>query len=231
MSAISARFLPVEGGDNTHLISAMRGHNQSAGGHPILETDRLKLVAMEKDDVEQMSRWDESPDVRKYFVANAYALSEPEREKEMFDTWLEETEKGVMCFYKVVLKKGVAAKRGKERPIGMAGWHQTGDIPGRYELWLYIAEGKWLNKGLGTEIVKELTRALFECYGAHTVMLCWHAYNLRGRRCYIDKCGFKYEARRREATSWEGEYFDMEIASITREEYKRLKKDGVYGDT
>jgi len=76
-----------------------------------------------------------------------------------------------------------------------------------------------------------LTESLFESYAAHTVMLCWHAYNLRGRRCYIDKCGFKHEARWREATLWEGEYFDMEIASITLEEYKRLKEDGVYGST
>lgn len=196
----------------------------------MLETKRLKLVAFEKDDSGLVARWDESPEVRKYFFANAYALSEPEREKEMFDTWLEELEKGVACFYKVLQKKSTSGSRNKEKPIGMAGWHQTGDVPGRYELWLYIGEGKWLNKGLGTEIIKVLTKSLFESYAAHTVMLCWHAYNLRGKRCYIDKCGFKYEARRREAILWEGEFYDMEIASITREEYDRLKKDGVYGD-
>jgi len=197
----------------------------------MLKTKRLKLVAFEKDDIEQLSQWDESVDVRKYFFANAYTLAEPERGEEMYDTWLEELEKGVSCFYKVLLENGTGRSRRKEKPIGLAGWHQTGDVPGRYELWLFIGEEKFLSKGLGTEIIKVLTESLFESYAAHTVILIWHAYNLRGRRVYIDKCGFKYEARRREATSWEGEYFDMEIASITREEYMRLKKDGVYGDT
>jgi RimJ/RimL family protein N-acetyltransferase len=197
----------------------------------MLETKRLKLVALEKDDSELVARWDESPDVRKYFVANAYLLAEPEREKEMFDTWLEEIEKGGMCLYKLVLRKGTSGERKKEKPIGLAGWHQTGDVPGRYELWLYIADDGWLNRGLGTEIVKALTKTLFECYAAHTVMLCWHAFNERGKRCYLDKCGFKYEARRREITLWEGKFYDMNTAGITLEEYKRLKKDGLYGDT
>jgi|GEM_PF-2739528 len=77
----------------------------------MLETKRLKLAAFEKDDIEQMSRWDESPDVRKFFFANAYILPEVEREKEMYDSWLEELEKGVFCIYKVLLKKGTNGKR------------------------------------------------------------------------------------------------------------------------
>jgi len=78
----------------------------------MLETKRLKLVAFEKDDSGLVARWDESPDVRKYFFANAYALSEPEREKEMFDQFWEphikpEPEDIVYMYYRAYGTKGI----------------------------------------------------------------------------------------------------------------------------
>lgn len=197
-------------------------------GVAMLETERLKLVAFEKDDARMFSEWEATPDVKKYFFANAYFLPQPEKDAEMFDHWLEEMAKSKCGFYEVLLKRDASRRGSKERPIGMCGWHEAGSIPGRYELFLYIGEENLLSRGLGTEVVQALTRALFECYAAHSVMLCYYAYNLRGRKCYLDKCGFTYEGRRREAALWEGEFHDMEYASVTLEEYRALKAKGVY---
>lgn len=194
----------------------------------MLESERLKLVAFEKDDVRLFSEWETSPAVQKFFFANPFSLPQPERDAELFDWWMEEMAKSKCAIYKVVLKRDASKRRAKERAIGLCGWHETGDIPGRYELWLYIGEEKLLSRGLGTEIIKVLTRSLFECYAAHTVMLCYYAYNLRGRKCYLDKCGFACEGRRREAILWQGEFHDMEYASVTLEEYNALKAEGVY---
>jgi RimJ/RimL family protein N-acetyltransferase len=177
----------------------------------MLETERLKLVAFEKDDTPLFSEWETSPAVQKFFFAN-----------------LEEMAKSKCAIYKVVLKLDASKRRAKERPIGLCGWHETGNIPGRYELWLYIGEENLLSRGLGTEIIKVLTRSLFENYAAHTVMLCFYSYNERGRKCYLEKCGFTPEGRRREAILWQGEFYDMEYASVTLEEFQALKAKGVY---
>jgi RimJ/RimL family protein N-acetyltransferase len=194
----------------------------------MLETERLKLVAFEKDDTPLFSEWENSPAVQKFFFANPYALPQPEKDAELFDHWLEEMAKSKCAIYKVVLKLDASKRRAKERPIGLCGWHETGNIPGRYELWLYIGEENLLSRGLGTEIIKVLTRSLFENYAAHTVMLCFYSYNERGRKCYLEKCGFTPEGRRREAILWQGEFYDMEYASVTLEEFQALKAKGVY---
>ncbi|OPX21190.1 MAG: hypothetical protein B1H03_07550 [Planctomycetales bacterium 4484_113] len=188
----------------------------------MLESKRLKFVAYEKEDLALDEKWMTSADVKKFFFANPYFLPEPERDEKMWDHWMEEA-RGKWCIYKAVVKK-------TGQPIGMCGFSiedEASTIPGRYELWLYIGETAELEKGYGTEIIQTLTRALFDFYAAHTVMLCYHAYNIRGKRCY-EKCGFKYEARLREHTFWEGSWHDMEVRSITRPEYERLKRKGVY---
>jgi len=194
----------------------------------MLESERLKLVALEKDDSALFAKWETAPAVQKYFFANPYSLPQPERDAELYDWRLEEMAKSKCAIYKAVLKRDPARRRSKERPVGLCGWHERGEIPGRYELWLYIGEEKLLGRGLGTEMVKVLTRSLFECYAAHTVMLCFYSYNQRGRKCYLEKCGFTHEGRRREAVLWQGRFYDMEYASVTLEEYRALKAKGVY---
>ena len=188
----------------------------------MLESERLKFVPYEKEDIALDEQWMTSPDVKKFFFANPYFLPEPERDEKMWDHWMEEA-RGKWTAYKVVVKK-------TGKPIGICGYSVEDDvglIPGRYELFLYIGETDELEKGYGTEITRTLVKALFEWYAAHTVMLCYHAYNVRGKRCY-ESCGFKYDARVREHIFWEGDWCDLELRSITRPEYERLKRKGVY---
>lgn len=196
----------------------------------MLESAKLKYVAMEKDDMELFAKWERTPDVLKYFFCNPYMLPEVERDTEAYDEHASELTGDKIAIYKVLLKAGVESADCPEKPIGLCGWEREGDIPGKYEIFLYIGESDLLSKGLGTEMVKTLVALLFESLAAHTVMLCYYAFNERGKRVYLDKCGFKYDGKRRNMVHFEGVSYDMEYASITRDEYAALKQGGIYGN-
>ncbi len=200
-------------------VRAARSVPESQTQHPqhcgiiasaMLESKRLRYVPHEREDAAQSQKWHNSPDVKKFFLANPYHLPEPERAEKMWDHWMELIQ-GKWTAYKVEVKKTGKA-------IGVCGFgveDSIGTVPGRYEIWLYIGETEELEKGYGTEITKTLVKALFEYHAAHIVLLAYHGFNHRGRRCY-EKCGFRFDGRAREQSFWEGTWYDTEIRSITR---------------
>jgi len=63
------------------------------------------------------------------------------------------------------------------------------DVEGTYCLDLFIAEEEYLNRGIGTQTVKNLVDMLFSKYHASRIVIDPSAENRRAIRCY-EKVGF-----------------------------------------
>lgn len=73
-----------------------------------------------------------------------------------------------------------------EEPKGLF----TNEEPGTFCLDLFIVEESLLNKGLGTEIIKQFTQKLISEFKAKKILIDPAASNKRAIRCY-EKCGYQ----------------------------------------
>ena len=73
-----------------------------------------------------------------------------------------------------------------EKPKGLF----TNENPGTFCIDLFIAESDLLNKGYGTEIIKQFTQKLTNEFDAKKILIDPAATNKRAIRCY-EKAGFK----------------------------------------
>ena len=64
------------------------------------------------------------------------------------------------------------------------------NIKNLYEFDLYIGEEKYLSKGIGTIIVKEITNLIYSKYNANGIILRPFKRNIRAIKCY-EKCNYK----------------------------------------
>lgn len=65
----------------------------------------------------------------------------------------------------------------------------TRENPGTFCIDLFIAESDFLNKGFGTEIIKQFTKKLIHELNAKKILIDPAAKNKRAIRCY-EKAGF-----------------------------------------
>jgi len=66
----------------------------------------------------------------------------------------------------------------------------TKENPGTYCLDLFIAEENLLNKGIGTQVIRQFTQKLLSEFQAKRILIDPAASNKRAIRCY-EKCGYK----------------------------------------
>jgi RimJ/RimL family protein N-acetyltransferase len=83
---------------------------------------------------------------------------------------------------------------------------------------IVIGEKTHWNRGYGTAAVQEALRIGFQQMGLHRVHLDVFAGNRRGIRCY-EKCGFRREGLQRKAFFKRGEWIDVVLMAILREEW------------
>lgn len=60
-----------------------------------------------------------------------------------------------------------------------------------YEFDLFIGKEKYLNQGIGTEVIKEITKWIYTNYDADAIVLRPFKKNERAIHCY-EKCGYKF---------------------------------------
>ena len=93
------------------------------------------------------------------------------------------------------------------------------------ELGYAMGEDYW-GKGIMTEAAKAVLRYGFEILALDMVSIYRNPQNERSGRV-IDKCGFRFEGILRQAYKiYDGTIRDISCYSMTKEEYKALRKDG-----
>ncbi len=172
-------------------------------------SERIRLRAMEKEDINLYVAWLNDPEVGDG-IASYLPISKYEEEK-----WFESTMAKHAAEHPLVIEIN---NGDRWIPIGDCGlmeidWHNR-----RGELGILIGEKEYWNQGYGSEAVKLLLKHGFETLNLHRIFLRVFEDNLRAVHAY-EKCGFVHEGRMRGAEFKNGKYIDILLMSVLREEW------------
>ncbi len=176
--------------------------------------DRIRLRAIEQDDLPRFVEWFNDPAVRMYLDL-ILPMSMADEEE-----WYQQIRK----------------QPPPERPFaidildgenwlhaGSCGFIHVDNINRHAELGISIGTKSYWSKGYGTDVVRTLLRHAFETLNLHRVYLRVYEENQRGIRAY-EKAGFTVEGRMREAKFMDGRYQDVILMGILRSEWKAGKE-------
>ena len=181
----------------------------------IIYGERIRLRAVEREDVKKFCVWVNDPEVTRHLVL-ILPMSIVDEEN-WFDSLSkrEQAEKPLA----IEVRDGESWKM-----IGNCGVFGIDPVSRLAELGIMIGEkGEW-NKGYGTETMSLLLRHCFETLNLNRVYLQVYAENLPGKRAY-EKAGFVEEGRLREAVYKRGKYDDVIVMSVLRSEWNSRKKE------
>ena len=177
--------------------------------------ERIRLRAMERDDVSQFYKWVNDPEVTRGL--SIFLPISMVDEMSWFDSLAKRDQKEKPLA--IEMRKGRSWKL-----IGNCGVFEFDPVNSSAELGILIGEKKEWNKGYGTETMLLLARHCFETLNLNRVCLRVYAGNLRAKRSY-EKAGFVEEGRLREAVYKHGQYDDVIMMSILHSEWMDRKKD------
>ena len=170
----------------------------------MLRGKRVLLRSVEKRDISIFYEMWCDKDVRKY--DGTYVIP-PSKEYIMEN------------FYKVMRldKKYLSIVSEKGVVLGYITYKVVPDSKNVYELGITISKNFW-NRGYGQDSIRTLLRFLFMDFAAIRVELEVLAFNLRAISCY-KKCGFLHEGIKRNRYFTDGEYKDVVIMGITKNDF------------
>lgn len=173
--------------------------------------ERVRLRAIEEDDLPRFTAWLNDAEVRRNLLVYT-PLSMPQ-ERDWFASVLKQpVDEQPLC---------IDVKMGE-------GWEPAGNISlmnlnqrdRSAEIGLFIGRKDFWNQGYGCEAMRLMVAHGFKNVNLNRISLTVFETNPAGIRCY-EKAGFKQEGRLREARFFEGQYIDMILMSILREDWKK----------
>jgi RimJ/RimL family protein N-acetyltransferase len=172
--------------------------------------ERIRLRAIEKDDLPRFVTWLNDPEVR-HGLMLFLPLSLAEEEQ-----WFENMLKRPAEQRPMVIEIKVDDKW---QPIGNCGFDSINWRARAGELGLFIGEKGYWNQGYGSEVMRLLLKHGFEALNLNRIALIVYANNPRAVRVY-EKVGFVQEGVLRQAHYQDGEYIDVVTMSILRSEWR-----------
>jgi len=176
--------------------------------------ERVRLRAIERDDLPRFVQWLNDPEVRDNLELYQ-PLSTPQEEK-----WFEE-----------ILKRNI-----DEQPLGIemkadGSWQLIGNISffnldrreQSAEVGIFIGEKKYWGKGYGTEALDLMVGHGFRHLNLNRIFLRVFETNPRGIRSY-EKAGFSHEGRMRQARYQNGSFVDVLVMSILKDEWTKRSR-------
>jgi RimJ/RimL family protein N-acetyltransferase len=177
---------------------------------------KLRLRAMEREDVKRFYEWVNDPE-----VTNGLSLYLPMSSREE-ERWFESQQE----------------RDPHERPLSIElrqgdGWRLIGNcgvfgidwVNSSAELGIMIGEKTVWNQGFGSQVMTLLLRHCFETLNLDRAFLRVFGENARARRSY-EKAGFVVEGCLRQAVFKNGKYDDIYIMSVLRSEWNARKVEG-----
>ena len=163
-------------------------------------------------------RWDDLPHIREW--VNDYEITNNLHDVFLFPNTMHDTE----SFLKLMIE-GSAKSKGfiiSEKDtlsyIGQIDLHQIDYKNSFATLGIVIGKKNYLGKGFGQEAIEVLQHFVFNTLNLNRLDLEVYEYNERAYKCYL-KCGFKEEGRMRKKLFRDGQYWDVIIMSILKNEY------------
>ena len=177
--------------------------------------ERLRLRAIEREDVKRYYEWVNDPEVT-YGLSLYLPMSNLDEER-WFEsaTQRDPNEKPL----------AIEVREGKEwKLIGNCSVFGVEWVSRTGELGIMIGDKSAWNRGYGTEVMTLLLRHCFETLNLNRAFLRVYAENARAQRAY-EKAGFVEEGRMRQAVFKHGKYEDVVIMSVLRSEWFAGKKE------
>lgn len=177
----------------------------------MIEGNRVRLRAIEREDIPLFVRWLNDAEVTRYLIQSS-PLSKAMEER-WFDHQLEipPTQGQVMA---------IEAKVGDDwLHIGNTGLHNIESVTREAEFGILIGEKDYWNKGYGREAARLTLKHGFEDLNLNRIFLYVVAENIRGIKSYL-AAGFVQEGILREALYKNGKYNDIIVMSVLHSEWK-----------
>ena len=180
--------------------------------------ERVRLRAIEREDIPRFVRWFNDPEVRRYLTS--YEPMSHAVEERWFEEHLARRNDIILA---------IEVREGDEWiHIGNIGLHRIDWKNRTATLGIVIGERGYWGRGYGTDAVRTMLRYAFDELGLNRVELETFSFNPRAIRCY-EKAGFVREGVRRRALYRDGRYHDVIIMGILRSEFSSGPAEGAPG--
>lgn len=181
----------------------------------IIYGKRIRLRAIEREDVAKFHEWVNDPEVTRGLAM--YLPLSMQDEENWFDRMskVDPDEKPLA----IEIRKGKGWKL-----IGNCGVFGISLTNRSAELGIVIGEKSEWDKGYGAEAMTLLLQHGFETLNLNRIFLRVYEDNVRAVRSY-EKAGFVLEGRQRQAVYKHGKYEDVLFMSVLRSEWDSRKKE------
>jgi diamine N-acetyltransferase len=182
----------------------------------MLNGKRIRLRAIEKEDLPIFVTWLNDPEVRRNLqLFQPLSLAQ---EEEWFKGTLQQPVEEQPLMIEVKTAEGWQS-------VGNVGLLKISNTDRAAEIGIVIGEKIFWGQGYGTETMRLMLKHGFKELNLNRIYLRVYETNLRGIRSY-EKAGFKLEGRLRQDRFMDGKYIDVLLMSILRSEYKEEKSEG-----
>lgn len=175
---------------------------------PVVRAERVYLRAAERSDIPIFVRWFNDGETISYLSMRA-PMSEP-MEEQWFNRMLEREGKDAYHF--------VMCRLEDDKPLGTIGLFSVDTVNGNAGIGIAIGEKSVWGQGYGTDAMFALLDFGFGQLRLERMWLEVDEFNARARRSY-EKCGFVLEGTERHAIFKKGQFHDVLLMSILREEW------------
>ena len=179
----------------------------------MLYGQNVYLRGLELTDLPEIMKYWNSKELKQFL--NAITPHSAQEEEEWIRKTWQERRSGNSFVYGIVLVHS-------DLYIGNVEVRVKDPISRRGNLGIAIFNREFWGKGHGTEAIEIMLKYTFTTLNLHSVELEVYSINPRAQRCY-EKCGFQKTGIRREALFVNGEYLDIILMDITKEEWKDRK--------
>ncbi len=174
-------------------------------------TSRIRLRPIEREDLPRFTAWFADVEVRQ-FLGRYLPMSMASEEKWFEEMLTRPEDERPMAI-------DLHAGEGTWRHIGSAGYQSIDWRNRSAEVGVAIGEKSMWNQGLGTEVMEALLRHGFDMLNLNRIFLRVFDSNQRAMRAY-EKAGFVLEGRMRQAEFRGGQYHDVLLLSVLRDEWR-----------
>lgn len=171
--------------------------------------ERLRLRAVERDDLPRFVVWLNDPEVRQFLFLNL-PLSMAQEER-----WFEAMTKAQPAEHVLVIE---ARESDSWKPLGNISLMDIDWTNRLAEVGIFIGEKAYWSQGYGREAMRLMLKHGFETLNLNRIWLRVYEHNLRGIRAY-EHAGFKHEGRLRQGIYKDGRYYDVLLMSVLRSEW------------
>jgi RimJ/RimL family protein N-acetyltransferase len=171
----------------------------------------IRLRAVEQEDLLQFVEWLNDPELRSGLAMFLpFSLAEEKR-------WFERMQDTPAAEHVLVIE---AQDNDLWRSIGTCGLHAIDWQSRQAEVGISIGDKSFWNRGYGTDTMRAILQHGFDTLNLNRIYLRVFSNNQRAIRCY-EKAGFVQEGRLRQAHYQGGEYLDILMMGVLRDEWVR----------